>query len=285
MSQEVLQELPTVGVLGLGNLGAAIALRLVDAGLDVAGADTDEERSDALASQGVRVGIDAVFQSDVICVVTPDEESLRDSLAARMDWAPRCVVLCATVQPEAAVSLAEVLEMRGSQLVEAPVSGGALAARRGELSVMVSGPATGVRAAEPILAALANKRFDLGATGAASAVKLVNQLVLFATLGAVLEGQALAQSYGVSGDDLVEALRASTADSWAIQHLPFFVGLVRDYDEAKVPSANRPWRKDLAAFVAAAREGSTSAELASVLSSSLGDQLEAYARASAGVTQ
>jgi len=280
MSHQPVTEQPSVGVLGLGNLGAGIASRLLDAGFEVAGADTSANRTAEMAEQGVRIGTADVIGSDVVCVVTPDERGLialldeHEGEIARKP--PTAIVLCSTVRPDAAISLGTRLAEIGTHLVEAPVSGGATAARNGHLSMMVSGPAAGVRAVESVLNALTRRRFTFDRAGAASAVKLGNQVALYAALAGVLEAVALAKSFGVDEDALVEVLRDSTGDSWAARNLEFFTDLVREYDRSSVPGKDRPWRKDLDEFAGIARDRRAPHRFAAELAARFGDDLELF---------
>lgn len=278
MSHQHTTDRPTVGVLGLGNLGAGIAARLVESGFDVAGADREPKREGAFASHGARIGVTEVVRANILCVVTPDERGLIELLdgqaVAPAAGTSQVVVLCSTVRPDAAVELGARLAERGRLLVEAPVSGGADAARRGELSMMVGGDDAAVTAAEPVLSALANRRFAFATAGAASAVKLANQIALYASLAGLIEARALTRTFGVGDDALVQVLHESTGDSWAARNMPFFVDLVRQYDDAVVPGAHRPWRKDLGEFVSAAAEVKTPHRFAAALAASFGDDLE-----------
>jgi 3-hydroxyisobutyrate dehydrogenase len=142
--------------------------------------------------------------------------------------------------------------------------------------MMVSGPAAGVRAVESVLNALTRRRFTFDRAGAASAVKLGNQVALYAALAGVLEAVALAKSFGVDEDALVEVLRDSTGDSWAARNLEFFTDLVREYDRSSVPGKDRPWRKDLDEFAGIARDRRAPHRFAAELAARFGDDLELF---------
>ena len=262
-----------VGVLGLGAIGLPIALRLAEAGFDLAVHDADPDRVSRVADAAS--GAAAVLSCGTLCVVTPDETGLLDLLGDDVETGDvQTVVLISTVVPQKAREVAEVLARRGVALVEAPVSGGPEKARAGELVVLVGGDPAPARA---VIDALAETVHPLGEIGAASAVKLANQLVLFSALGALHEGLALAAAHGVSEDAVLAVLRGSTGDTWAGRHLAFFDDLARSYDDARAEAAGRPWRKDLAEFVQAAHDADIDAGIAAAVAGLAGDRIEAHA--------
>lgn len=262
-----------VGVLGLGAIGLPIALRLAEAGFDLAVHDADPDRAAHVA--GAASGADALRACDTLCVVTPDESGLLDLLGSDVETGRiQTVVLISTVVPERAREVAEVLSRHGVALVEAPVSGGPDKARAGQLAVLVGGDPAPARA---VIDALAETVYPLGEVGAASAVKLANQLVLFSALGALHEGLALAAAHGVSEDAALAVLQGSTGDTWAGRHLGFFDDLTRSYDAAHASAGGRPWRKDLAEFVQAAGDARIDAGIAAAVAELAGDRIEAHA--------
>src|SRR5690606_21266896 len=266
-----------VGVIGLGIMGRPIAMRLLDYGHDVAVLDLEERRALPLVEAGARSGIAAVLEAEVLCVITPDEKPLiemRDTLSGS---SIRTVVLLSTVDPASVADLEARLKGSGVRLVDAPVSGGAGAARAGSLTILASGSTEALDDAAPVLEALGNTR-RFARVGAASAVKLANQLALFGALGALFEGLDLTRAFGVPDEEAVAGILASTGRSWGAENLLFFRNLVAEYDEAGTPAEVRPWRKDLRAFAHAASDIGARAEIVNSLGDSFGDRLEAEAR-------
>lgn len=244
----------TTAVVGLGNLGAAMARRLATRSGSVLVHDTDETALRRAAEDGCTPADDLpslAGASDVVWVVVPDDDAVRsvldgpDGLAARMGGGG-LVLLSSTVSPGTAEEMARLCAGHGVGLVEAPVSGGADAAEAGELLVLLGGEETEVDRAREHCEALARQTVVTGPAGTAAVVKLCNQHVLFAGLGALYEAVDLAGRVGVEESVLVEALAGGTARSWAVETWGFYDRLSRDYDERGVPEEGRPWVKDLA---------------------------------------
>ncbi|WP_157974056.1 NAD(P)-binding domain-containing protein, partial [Desertihabitans aurantiacus] len=209
---------------------------------------------EALAEHGCRPADDlaaVAAEAGVVWVLVPDAAAARDVLDGQDGLAARLpegslVVLNSTVGPDQARELADLCAGQGIDLVEAPVSGGADAARDGELLLLLGGTAEAVERAREVVAPVAREVVATGASGTASVVKLANQHVLFAGLTALYEAAGLAAAAGVGEDVLLSALRAGTARSWAVETWGFYDRLSRDYDDRDVPDGHRPWVKDVA---------------------------------------
>lgn len=104
-----------------------------------------------------------------------------------------------------------------------------------------------------------------GPAGAGAAVKLANQLAMFAALAGTTEALTLAGRYGVDPATALKVLGTSTGDSWVARTWGFFDKLAADYDAAGTPVAYRPWSKDLWDVVAAARAAEVSLPVAGLL--------------------
>ncbi|MFS0866079.1 NAD(P)-dependent oxidoreductase [Microbacterium sp. 179-B 1A2 NHS] len=273
---------PRIGFIALGNLGMPMAVRLLTQGFDVVAFDTSEARRGEFAEKGGTVGsIEDVLDCTTVCVAAPDERALRSLLddgTLSRGVAVTHLVLHSTVLPTEARALAADLAELGVTLVEAPVSGGPGRARTGELSLFLGGEEALDGAVDAVLDALATERFHLGPIGSASAVKLANQLVLFATVDALHEAFALTSTFDVEPADATAALTSSTGDTWAGRNWGFFDDIVADYDESGSAPEDRPWRKDLREFVEACRASSLPAPLAEHVLASVGDRIEQHAR-------
>ena len=129
-------------------------------------------------------------------------------------------MLCSTtVAPEAARGLGARLAERGIAMLDAPVSGGAAAAREGRMTVMASGPDEAFARAQPVLDAIAGKVWRLGAAhGAGSTVKMVNQLLAGVHIAAAAEAMALGIRAGADPQTLFDVITTSAGNSWMFQN-------------------------------------------------------------------
>jgi putative dehydrogenase len=134
--------------------------------------------------------------------------------------APDAVVLCCTtVAPEAVRAIAARVEQAGRMLLDAPVSGGQVAARGGSMTVMASGSPAAFARAEPVLAAIGGKVWRLGdAVGAGSTVKMVNQLLAGVHIATAAEAMALGIRAGADPQTLFEVISTSAGSSWMFQN-------------------------------------------------------------------
>jgi 3-hydroxyisobutyrate dehydrogenase len=137
-------------------------------------------------------------------------------------------------------------------------------------------------------AASTNSRgsFDQGRTSrptpAASATKLANQLVLFASTAGLHEALGLTQAFDVEDGLVLEALRSGLGDTWSGRNWGFFDQLASDYDAAGVGRDVRPWSKDPREFVEAAEAAGTPSRVADLLADILPPLIEDHAWAANG---
>ncbi|QVQ50051.1 NAD(P)-dependent oxidoreductase [Spiractinospora alimapuensis] len=264
---------PRVGVIGLGNLGLPMALRLAETQVPVLAVEVSHERRAVAQDAGVTL-VDRpadLHECDVVCVCVVDDDQVRDVVAgpegvARHLRTGTTVMVHSTVFPSTVTALAGELGPWGVAVLDAPVSGGDHGARAGTLAIMVGGEDADVSHAGPVLDVLGEHVFHLGPLGSGLAVKFANQLMTFANQAAALEAVALARAFGVAEDRVVEVAQAGTADSWCLRNWGFFDRVASEYEASGAAPANRPWRKDLWDVVTVARQLDLSMPLAGVLS-------------------
>ena len=195
----------TIGVIGVGVLGKPIAARLLRQGFRSSVYDVrPRARGGAGESRGEGVRVagrsraaqrihhhlvadeaqtqDVIFEADGILTTLKDEA---------------VVIIGSTLGPAAVQALSGAIAARGGETLDAPISGGYLAAADGTLSMMIGGRQAILDRAMPVLAAIANKITRAGGVGAGQAAKLAHQLVFSLNVMALLEGLALGAAAGV----------------------------------------------------------------------------------------
>jgi 2-hydroxy-3-oxopropionate reductase len=196
---------PTVGVIGLGVMGSAMARRLVAAGLPLVVSARSRGPVTELCGRGA-VAMDsdaAVARESDLCIVnvpdTPDLERVVLGADGVLEGAHDglIVVVMGTHRPSAMPPIAQALAERGADLLDAPVSGGDIGAQGGSLSIMVGGMAEVLERARPVLELLGRAITHVGPVGAGQVAKACNQLVVGANIQAVAEAFALARATGV----------------------------------------------------------------------------------------
>jgi len=273
----------SVGLAGLGNLGLPLATTLVRAGWDLAVLDAHPKRADPVVALGAKAVPDAraLADRDVLVLAVPDDAAVEEILGSYLavDRPGRAVVVHSTVLPQTATRLAEVAAGHGVDLLDAPVSGGAERAGTGTLTVMTGGDAAVVERLRPLLDTVGDPVLHVGPVGAGAAAKLANQLTMFANLAGVYEAIDFAAAHGVETDALLTALETSLGDSWIARNLGFWDRTAAAYDEGGTPLRDRPWSKDLAEVVLAARAAGVPVPLAGWLAQTVAARVEDHAAA------
>jgi 3-hydroxyisobutyrate dehydrogenase len=211
-----------IGFIGLGAMGAPMALNLVNAGHAVRGFDVRAGAAKDLAAAGgqaVASAADAARDADLLwlMVVSGDqaEAVLFDAGAAAALSRGAIVVAACTQAPAQARRTADRLAAMGLAMLDAPVSGGIKGATAGRLTIMVSGD-RGVQArAKPVLEVLGTQVFDVGAEpGLGSTAKMINQLLCGVHIAAAAEAMHVAECAGVPPQTMLDIIAVSAGHSW-----------------------------------------------------------------------
>ncbi len=230
----------TVGFVGLGQIGRPMAERLASADVDLWVFDVTADATrgfDHVAGSVAELG----ERCDVVCVMVRDDDQVRDVLDQLLDAArPGLVVAVhSTIAPGTATELADRGAARDVDVLDAPVSGGAMGAADGSLAIMVGGSEAAFDRAGPVLEAMGSLVVRLGPAGAGTQAKLARNLVHFVAFTAVTEAQRLAEASGLDLEVLGRIVRhtdAITGGPGAIMLRP---------TAAPMP-ADDPWRPILA---------------------------------------
>lgn len=254
---------PNTAVIGLGVLGRPVAERLLEQGCAVAICDVRDEPVAALAKLGAAAcasPAEVAARSDlIISLVATDAQT--DEIVAGAGGVletlrPDTVfVIGSTVAPEAARRTARAIEAKGGKALDAPISGGYLAARQGTLTFMVGGDPAALERALPVLQLLARGITHTGGIGTGQTAKLAHQLVFGLNVMALLEGLSLGIAGGVDPAAMKAVLKQGIANSGVLQLWhdlgPRWKGML----ECASPGAPLPnLRKDLHLALDLARE-------------------------------
>jgi 3-hydroxyisobutyrate dehydrogenase len=187
-----------VGVIGVGNMGAPMAARLCERGFAVAVRDLRPEAEAPLGATVARSAAELAAAVDALCVVVVDAAQIEAALFTEPQAAHtalragQTVLLHSTIAPQEAAAIAQRLAALGVQVLDAPISGGPARARAGTLSIMAAGDEAAYAWAQPVLAALGDRVFHVGAVpGRGAAMKLVNNLLAGVNLAAAAQAFAL----------------------------------------------------------------------------------------------
>lgn len=207
----------TLGYIGLGNQGLPMAKRLVDwpGGLIVF--DVRTEAMTPLAELGASLAdsVADVARADVISVTVLNDAQVRDVVGELAAHAKPGTVIAihSTIEPGTAPELAERLRPKGIHVVDAPVSGGAGAADKGELAVMVGADDEAYELVKPVFKKWASMVVRAGEPGAGTRMKIARNMLTFIGFAAVCEAQKLAEAAGLDLQKLGRVVRHSDAQS------------------------------------------------------------------------
>ena len=216
-----------VSVIGLGSMGFGMAASLLRDGFSVTGCDLNAEAVARLVELGGKPaqnpGEAAMGANVVLCVVVnaaQTESTLFGAAGAAAVMAPGGVILsCATMPPDAARDFAARAAALGQNYLDAPISGGAVRAAAGELTIMASGKAAVFTRVRPVLDSIAAKVYELGEeAGTGAAFKIVNQLLAGVHIAAACEAITFAKAMNLDIAKVYEVITASAGNSWMFEN-------------------------------------------------------------------
>jgi 3-hydroxyisobutyrate dehydrogenase len=196
------RESASVGLLGVGLMGSAMAHRLLDQGIAVIAWDRHPERLGALESRGGQPAdepSDVVSRAGVLITMLPTAAVILDVVGPLLEnWPEGTIWLqMSSVGAAEADQLTQVAEGHGIMLVDAPVSGSTHPAEEGQLTILASGPDSARTAVEPIFQALASRVLWVGAAGMGSRLKLATNHWMISTVAALAESMHLCEAMGL----------------------------------------------------------------------------------------
>ncbi|HXO65938.1 MAG TPA: NAD(P)-dependent oxidoreductase [Steroidobacteraceae bacterium] len=210
----------SVAFVGLGAMGIHMARNLSRAGLLTAVWNRTPDKARQLAAE-LKVAAPATLaelasQIDaVVSCVSADADVLEVVRGLSPGLKSGALMLdCSTIGAETARQAAQLLEPKGAQFLDCPVSGGVEGARDGTLAIMVGGDQAAFERAQPILKALGRTIAYFGPTGSGQAAKATNQIMCAGIIDAIAEAMAFAHAQGLPLDKLIDTLGKGAGSSW-----------------------------------------------------------------------
>ena len=217
-----------VGVIGLGSMGMGAALNLLKtSGVSVTGVDPREvARAEFVAAGGAAVASTADLPegTDAVLVMVVNAKQAEGALFGPQGALPRLapgavMIVSATMSPEDARKLAASAAEAGMLYLDAPMSGGSVGARSGQLTYMASGDDGAFAKAKPLLDATAKTVWRLGDTaGLGATMKVVHQLLAGAHIAVAAEAMALGIKAGLEPQQLYDIVTTAAGNSWMFQN-------------------------------------------------------------------
>ncbi len=211
----------TLGWVGTGRMGYALATRLLEAGCDVAVYNRTRAKAEPLAELGATI-VDSpaeLADRDIVFTMVAGPEDFKavvvgdDGLLSRADAAPPVIVDSSTVSPHASAQVRAETDARGVALLAAPVSGNPSVVDAGKLTLVVSGPSDAWEEARPYLDLFGAGATYVGEGDVARLVKICHNLMLGVVAQSLAEITVLAEKGGVSRAAFLEFLNKSVMGS------------------------------------------------------------------------
>ena len=271
-----------IGFIGLGNMGGPMALNLMKAGHTLIVHDVRRAAAAPHLEQGAKWADSPkalAREGELILTSLPGPPEV-EAVALGPDGIIHGAVTgtvyadLSTNSPTVMRKIHAAFKDKGEHVLDSPVSGGVIGAKRGSLQVMVGGDEPIYREVKGVLGAIGNSVGYMGPIGAGTIAKLVHNMISILTRSLIAEGFTLGVKAGVKPEALLEAIRgASFGQGLILSHMIPDVVFKGDFDSVRF--ALKLARKDVGLATALAREYDVPMPLAS-----LGEQIliEAMAR-------
>jgi len=217
-----------IGFIGLGIMGAPMALNLLKAG-HILFVQTRSKTPIELVEGGATVCTSAeevAKRADIVITMLPDTPNVEEVLfgergvaiglkagATASDGQPKVVVDMSSISPMATKRFAQRIEALGAQYLDAPVSGGEVGARAASLTIMVGGHEATFERARPLFEAMGKNITRVGGHGDGQTTKVANQIIVALNIEAVAEALLFASKAGADPARVRQALMGGFAAS------------------------------------------------------------------------
>jgi 3-hydroxyisobutyrate dehydrogenase len=210
----------SIGFIGLGNMGGRMTRRLLAAGISVIGFDAIPERIRASGAQPAASVRELVGAADVLMLSLPDSRVIEAVLEDADGVLQHCrsgqiLIDLSTAAPSSTVRLARQFAARGVEYLDAGISGGAAAAEKGALTLMVGGTVAAVEAVRWAFAPISARVIHMGTSGSGHTTKLLNNFLNAVSLAATAEVMVAGRKAGLDLHRLLEVLNSSSGVNFA----------------------------------------------------------------------
>jgi len=215
----------SIGFIGLGTMGYAMAANLLRKGFDVTVYNRTAIKAEQLRELGAAVAAtpaEAARGRSIVITMVSNDDSIRDVYDGELGIFSAVsegtvIIDCSTISPDLARRLADDAAERGAVFLDAPVTGSKPAAEAGMLVFMVGGSAETALAVEPVLLAMGRKVIPMGPSGSGAVAKLAHNTVVGINTAALMEGFAIAAKGGIDGSSFLELIQSGGAASKAAE--------------------------------------------------------------------
>ena len=210
-----------VGFIGLGNLGRAIAGRLISQGVELVVWNRTRRKAEGLGAEVASSPASLISEVDAVFLCLFDSAAVREVaegkdglLSGKCDG--KVIIDTTTNHFDEVLRFHEVFKEHGAQYLECPVLGSVVPASQGKLTVLVSGDRDAFERALPLLEKFGEHIFYLGEPSLATKMKLINNLALGSFMATIAEALTLGEAAGIDREKVLEILSAGAGNSMVL---------------------------------------------------------------------
>ena len=213
-----------IAFIGTGLMGYPMASNLLKKKLNLKVFSRTLDKAKPLEKLGAHISNslgEGVKDTDIIITMLTDDEAVEKVLGDKEflnNLKPSSTVIdMSSIKPKIAIQFGKILEEKGINFLDAPVSGGTIGAEDGSLAIMVGGEQKTFDYAFDTLKIMGNPTL-VGPIGSGQVSKLANQIIVGVTIGAVAEAITLCEKAGVDANKFIKALSGGFADGKILQN-------------------------------------------------------------------
>ena len=232
-----------IAFIGIGNMGLPMAKNLMNAGKKVKVFDVSSDSIDKAKNENLDVAenIDSLITEDLSFIITMLPEGKNSEEVYLGDGgiikkvSKNCLLIdCSTIDIETSIKIGKKANEKKIKMIDAPVSGGVMGAKKATLNIMVGGTKEAFEIALPILKLMGKNIFHAGDIGCGNGAKICNNMSLGITMIAASESLMLAKRLNIDIKKVHEIMKSASGNSWPISVYPPLPGL-----KEGVPSNNK----------------------------------------------
>lgn len=231
----------TIGFVGLGNMGASMARNLLNNNYPVIVYDISKDQVKSLEESGATSApspADIAAETRTIVTMLPSSPHVREVYAGSNGIfstvkAGTLLLDSSTIDPAVSQEMEKIADVKGATFMDAPVSGGVVAARDALLTFMVGGKASSFEKAKDVLGNMGKNVVHCGAVGTGQAAKICNNMLLGISMMGTAETMNLGIKLGLEPKLLAQILNMSSGRCWSSEVYNPCPGVVEG-----IPSSN-----------------------------------------------
>ena len=217
---------PSIGFIGVGNMGNPMAANLIKAGYPISVFDRDAHKAKNLVALGANLApsiVELGKQSQVVICSLPGPAQVKEVMFGEEGLisvmkSGTTIIDTSTSSVELAQELTKLLEQKNVGFLEAPVTNAVDFAALGKLSIFVAGKQSDFDRHKPIFEVLGEKIFYVGKPGNGATIKLLTNLLWFTHAAVIGEALMLGAKADIPLEIVAQAIQSSAGNSWVAQH-------------------------------------------------------------------